>query len=249
MPEETRKTLTLRVGEAELEYQLVRSPRRKQTIAFAVDPGPVLIVRAPARTVISEIEEMIAQYQGWILQRMAEMREHAVSQAPRKYVTGEAIPYLGDPVPLEVIPALGLEAKCEKRNGLFKLQIPILLSDDAARDIGEAAVAAWFRKSAMEKFSERVEIWKRKLKVEPGQLIITNPKARWGSCDAKNNIRLSWRVLMAPLEIVDYVVAHELCHIVHRNHGPRFWSKLEKVMPDCLDRRDRLRKIGYDLTL
>ena len=249
MPEETRKILTRRVGETEFEYQLVRSPQRKKTIAFAVDPGPVLIVRAPARTVVSEIEETIVQYQGWILQRMAGMREHTVSQPPRKYVTGEEIPFLGNPVPLEVIPVLGLEAKCEIRDGLFKLQLPILLSDDAAREIGEAAVVAWFRKSAVDKFSERMEIWRRKLKVEPGRLIITDPKARWGSCDAKNNIRLSWRVLMAPLEIVDYVVAHELCHIVHRNHGPRFWSKLEKVMPDCLDRRDRLRKIGYDLTL
>ena len=193
--------------------------------------------------------EMIVQHLDWILQRMAEMREHAVSQPPREYISGEEIPYLGDSMPLKVLPTLGLDAKCEQRAGRFELQLPIALDDDAARESGEAAVAAWFRKRAAHMFAERVEIWKRKLKVEPGRLIVSDPKTRWGSCDAKNNIRLSWRILMAPLEIVDYIVAHELCHVVHRNHGPRFWRKLEKVMPDCLERRDQLRKIGYDLTL
>lgn len=249
MPEETRKSLTLRVGETEYEYQLVRSRRRKRTIAFAVDPGPVLTVRAPARTVIREIEETIVQHLDWILRRMAEMRVHAASQPPREYVTGEEIPYLGNPVRLEVIPALGFEAKCDKRDGQFELRLPIALREVDARESGEAAVTAWFRERAADKFAERVEIWKRKLKVEPGRVIVTDPQTRWGSCDASNNIRLSWRILMAPLEIVDYIVAHELCHVVHRNHGPRFWRKLEKAMPDCLARRDRLREIGYDLTL
>lgn len=249
MPEGTSKRLTLRVGEREYEYFLIRSPRRKSTVSFNVDPGPQLIVRAPSRTAAREIEEMLVQHWNWIFQRLSEMEAHAASQPAREYVTGERIPYLGKPVPLEVIPALGEEAKCVKRNGRFELRLPILLKEDAARETGEAAVTEWFRHRAAEKFAERIDVWKRQLKVEPGRIIVTDPKARWGSCDARNNIRLSWRILMAPLEIVDYIVAHELCHVVHRNHGPRFWSKLKKVMPDCLERRDRLREIGFDLRL
>lgn len=249
MREETRTTLTLEVGESEVAYQLIRSPRRKRTIAFAVDPGPVLVVRAPARTPAREIEEMMAQHMGWILRHIAEMRALDASRRSREYVTGEDIPYLGDPMPLHVVPVLGMEAECHRRNDRFELRLPIAASEEQARALGEAAVAGWFQSHAGEKFAERVGVWKRKLNVEPGRVIVTDPKTRWGSCDARNNIRLSWRILLAPLELVDYIVAHELCHVVHRNHGPRFWRKLEKVMPDCMERRDRLREIGHTLTL
>ena len=249
MPEETRRYLTLCVGDINHKYLLIRSQRRKQTISFSVDPGPNLTVRAPSRTAIREVEEMITQHSEWIQQRMLEIQEQENSHPPREYVTGEEIPYMGNLVPLEVIPALGTQAKCTKVKGQFELHLPISLKPEAARKCGEAAITEWFREDAEKRFAERVSIWKKKLKVEPGELIVTAPKTRWGSCDINNNIRLSWRILMAPIEIIDYIVAHELCHVVHRNHGPRFWKNLAKSMPDCIERRDQLGEIGFSLKL
>ncbi len=74
------------------------------------------------------------------------------------------------------------------------------------------------------------------------KLMLTEPERQWGSCNAQNVIRLNWRLIMAPLSLIDYVAAHELCHVPHKNHGPRFWRMLEKSMPDYKARRRQLRQ-------
>ncbi len=249
MPVENHKNLTLTIDNQEQNYQLIRTKKRKRTLSFDVESGPTLVIRAPARTSVSEVEDMIRHHIKWIKRRTAEIQQEEKLQPKLKFITGERIPYLGNLIPLEVIPILGQETKCEKKNGKFDLYLPISLNPDEARECSKKAVASWFKSQAEIKFAERVEIWKNKLKVEPGKIIITDPKTRWGSCDVKNNIRLSWRILMAPLTVVDYLVAHELCHVVHRNHGPRFWKKLEKSMPDCIERRNQLKMIGSYLNL
>ena len=240
----------MRVGDTELPYTVARSRRRRRTVAFGVDPGPVLTVRAPQSATLKSIEELASENARWILRRIDELKERGVVSAePRQYVSGEVVPYLGRRYRLDVVPALGAEARCVLRRGFMELHLPVALSPDDVIEAGKAAVTAWFESRAAARFPERVAIWSRKLKVRPGRTIVTSPQHRWGSCDARNNIRLNWRILMAPLALVDYVVAHELAHVVHKNHGARFWRKLEKAMPDYRERRDTLQEIGQELTL
>ena len=244
-PARTRK---LRLGDADVPYALVRSRRRRSTVAFAIEDGAVLTVRAPQRTTVAEIEELARDHARWILRRLEEVRD-IVPPRRRSWVTGETIPYLGREVPLDVVPVLGLAASCQLRGGMMELYLPITMRQ---RDAGESAVdvlTKWYRARAADHFAERADAWAERLRVRYGRMIVTSPLQRWGSCDAHNNIRINWRVLLAPPRIVDYVIAHELCHVVHRNHGPRFWAKLERAMPDCVARRDELRRIGPALTL
>ena len=83
----------------------------------------------------------------------------------------------------------------------------------------------------------------------PGKLMIRQPQKRWASCDKDGNLRFNWRVIMAPMVLVDYIVAHELCHLRHLDHSPAYWRMLRSVMPDFERRRERLRVNGprYDL--
>ena len=237
------------MGDTELPYTVARSRRRRRTVAFGVDPGPVLTVRAPQSESLRSIEELASENARWILRRIDELRERGISAEPRQYVSGEVIPYLGRRYRLDVVPALGGVAHCALRRGFMELYLPVAFGPEDAVESGKSAITAWFESRAAAKFPERIAIWSRKMKVQPGRIIVTNPRHRWGSCDVRNNIRLNWRILMAPLSIVDYVVAHELAHVVHKNHGPRFWRKLEKAMPDYRERRDTLRDIGQELTL
>jgi predicted metal-dependent hydrolase len=101
---------------------------------------------------------------------------------------------------------------------------------------------ARYRVQALEKVSERMQIWQLLLGVKAGRLKVTNAAKRWGSCSPDNNICVTWRIMLLPLELLDYIVVHELCHIVHKNHSARFWGLMGSVMPDYRERDGRLNR-------
>lgn len=100
----------------------------------------------------------------------------------------------------------------------------------------------WFKKRARQIFPERVDFWAQRMNLTPRRVFVTAPLRQWGSCTAQNDIRLNWRLLLLPPEILDYVVVHELAHIPHKHHQPPFWACVASVMPDYLARRQTLRQ-------
>jgi len=106
------------------------------------------------------------------------------------------------------------------------------------------AVVAWYKRHAEERLPERVHEWACKLRLEAPQVLVRDQRQRWGSCDASGVMRLNWRIVQAPVVLIDYVAAHELVHLVHREHGPAFWAMLGKAMPDYEERKRRLLEIG-----
>jgi predicted metal-dependent hydrolase len=109
------------------------------------------------------------------------------------------------------------------------------------------AVVTWYRHHAAERLPERAAIWARKMGVTVPVVLIRDQRRRWGSCDPKGNLRFNWRIVQAPMRLVDYVVAHELVHLAHRNHTAAFWAALGRVMPDYEARREALRGMGARL--
>ena len=110
------------------------------------------------------------------------------------------------------------------------------------------AVVSWLRAHAARRLPERVEAWRRTAGVAIPRLIIADQQKRWGSCDQRGTIRLNWRIIQAPMRLVDYVVVHELVHLRHRGHGRDYWQALGRVLPDYERRREELRQLGARLT-
>jgi predicted metal-dependent hydrolase len=109
-------------------------------------------------------------------------------------------------------------------------------------------LVAWYRARAAQKLPERVQAWAHAAGGKPiGEVIISDQRKRWASCDPKGNLRFNWRIIQGPLRLVDYVVAHELVHVRHRDHTPAFWRALEEVQGDFDDRRRRLRELGHQM--
>ena len=106
---------------------------------------------------------------------------------------------------------------------------------------------ALVRSRAAERLPERVEAWRAKAGVAPPRVVVADQRKRWGSCDHRGTIRLNWRIVQAPMRLVDYVVVHELAHLRHRGHGRDYWRAVGRVMPDYERRRDELRKCGFAL--
>ncbi len=105
----------------------------------------------------------------------------------------------------------------------------------------------WYREHALAKLNEKVQRYSKILRVDPEFVGIRTFKGRWGSCSSKSKLAFNWKIIISPSRIVDYVVLHELCHLIHHNHGPKFWKSVERACPDFRDHKEWLRVHGHIL--
>ena len=213
--------------------RLIRSKRK--TIALIVERDGSVTVRAPLKMSAKSIEEFVEKHSRWVQKKQAELQSIAPAQ-PRKFQAGEQFLYLGQAFPLEIVSgtkrALALD-------GAFKL---------AATEHGNAEriFRNWYRKEAETIIAERVAFFAAKYQLKIGRIRITSARTRWGSCSSAGTLSFSWRLLMTPPEVIDYVVIHELAHTIHHNHSRRFWNLVEKLMPDYKERRKLLKRYGQE---
>ena len=226
-------------GGTELSYTIRRSPRRKKTVAVTVDPTGGILVVAPERVATDRLDSIVGRKAEWIVRRIRRAGAHRAALSPREFVSGESVLYLGRHYRLKVNPDATGPAKL--RGGW--LHVP---AAGGGQDLAEirAGVVAWFRRRAAERLPERVAAWHAKAGVPMPHVKLASQQKRWGSCDQAGTIRLNWRIIQAPMRLVDYVVVHELVHLRHRGHGRDYWQAVGRVMPDYERRRRDLRERG-----
>ena len=210
--------------------KIIRSRRR--TIALIVQTDGSLLVRAPNRATRKQINAMVIQHAEWIAKKQARVSEFAIT--PRQFLEGERFPFLGESYSLKLVAA---EKPLLELNGNFQLAKSVL---GQAEQIFEK----WYRQQARSVFTERVDFYAGEFGFKYAKLKLSSARTRWGSCSAKGNINLTWRLVMVPLEIVDYVVVHELSHLREHNHSKAFWLQVEATLPDYKSRRKWLKDNG-----
>ena len=164
----------------------------------------------------ARLDEIVTRKAPWIVQRLRRAERHGPTPTPREFVSGESVLYLGRHYRLKVQP--GDTGVARLRGGW--LHVPAPVGAQQAAHV-RAALVAWLRRHAAERLPERVEAWRAKAGVSPSRVVVADQRKRWGSCDQRGAIRLNWRIVQAPMRLVDYVVVHELVHLRHRGHGPR----------------------------
>ena len=211
--------------------QIIRSKRK--TLALIVKPDGSVFVRAPLRTPKAVIDEFVRKNTQWVERKQAEALA-ARSPAPRQYLSGETFLYLGTAYPLEILVGQNEPLRLD---GTFKL--------DASRQ-HEAAFAfeRWYREQARQILSERVNHLAHQYDFQYKRIRVTSARTRWGSCSSTGSLSFSWRLIQAPLAVVDYVVVHELVHTVIHNHSKGFWQRVGTIIPDYREHRRWLREHG-----
>lgn len=246
----TQETGHIALGDREVPFTVIRNRRRKRTIAFTIDDNMGLRILAPARARLSTIKIMLRQRSGWIADKIAERQKSPRASSPKDFTDGKTISYLGYSYRIYITQNDQEPHGCRVTPRRFVVNIPVTgLSAPALQQEVRMEIQLWLKKRAKTKFQKRMDLWAEILGVKYRKLIISNPEQRWGSCTTNNVVRLNWRLIMAPLPLLDYVAAHELCHVVHKNHSMRFWRLLGTVMPDYKERRKKLRQIGHGLVL
>jgi predicted metal-dependent hydrolase len=235
------------VNEMPIGFSVVRSRRRKRTISFMLGDDLQLRVLAPNRVGLSTIHRLLQRRAPWITRKLGErQRQQSTNQAP-VFTQDGCVAYLGHACRIEIT-RNGVARGCQIGFRRFTVNLPdVALSDDELRQEVRLEILLALKKRAKKLFRKRMDVWAPRLGVSYKDVRVVDPQRQWGSCNVQNVIRMNWRLIMAPLSLLDYVVAHELCHVQHKNHGPRFWRQVASVMPDYPTRRKQLRLIGASL--
>ena len=233
-------------GDARIKYQVVRSPRRRKTIEVTVDEPGMVTVAAPADTPPEQLEATVRRRAGWILRHNGAT---FAAPPPRRFVSGESLPYLGRSVPLTVHPTDDPRVGIRFHHWQFDVDVPRSLRGKERLEKVRAAFEAWYRERAAMKLPPRVERIASHLGVQPKEVLIRNQRRRWASCAPDGTLRFNWRAIMVPPALLDYVVAHELAHLRVRSHTSGYWSVVAQAIPDYRLRRQRLREVGPLLSI
>ncbi len=239
---------SVRFGNTDIHYEVRRSERRKKTVQITIDGAGVQVV-APADTPASQVKAILRKRAAWILRHS---REDTPPPAPKRFVSGETMPYLGRNVKLIVETAdPGANAGAPSLrfdHWRFRVAIPESLEGDARQQSVQLAFERWYRIRAEHRLGDGVRRWWHRLgnEGEP-KTLIRNQRQRWGSCAPDGTLRFNWRVMMLEPSLVEYVIVHELCHLSVNNHSADFWQLMASILPDTERRRRRLREAGKTL--
>ena len=233
------ETSVIAWGNKHLPYTIQRSARRKKTVAVTVDSAGGVLLVAPAQLATSELDALVRRKAPWIDKQIRRVKSLESMPASREFVSGESMLYLGRHYRLKV---------CPRENGPPKLRgrwlhVSARVGADQPDEV-RSALISWLRQRAQERLPERVGAWCLKVGVAMPQVLVADQRKRWGSCDQGGTIRLNWRIIQAPMRLVDYVVVHELVHLQHRGHGRDYWQAVGRVMPGYERRREELRELG-----
>ena len=221
--------------------EVIRTSRRK-TADIRVEEGAVSVI-VPVSTSVEKIDQLLLSKRMWIKEKMALQRDMAAASS-KQFVSGEAFPYLGRNYRLKV--ETGLFAPVKLLQGHLVVQTP---EGSQQPHMIRNALVRWYKRQASLKIREKVKRYAPIVGVETTGVSIKTFKSRWGSCTAKGELEFNWLIMLAPNRMVDYVVIHELCHLIHHDHSPEFWREVMRVMPDYQVCREWLRDNSLGLVV
>ncbi len=220
----------------------VRESERRTTLEIVVDRDGSLVLAAPPGVPEEDLEAFVEEHLVWVYTKLEQKQAQVRPRAPKEYVPGEGFFYLGRSYRLKVVDGGNDRPPLRLYRGWFELR------QDVVAD-GRQQFIEWYTvhidpvlKRTVARFSQRIE-------TPPEELHLQDMGYRWGSTDRRGHLYFHWRVAMLPFRMIEYVVAHELTHLVEREHTEEFWMRLERMVPDYVERRRWLQQEGawYDL--
>ncbi|MFG6561835.1 M48 family metallopeptidase [Sulfitobacter sp. 1A15299] len=235
----TRELHRLRYGEQDIQYEIVRRPRK--TLEIAVEPDASVVIAAPQDATLEAIEAKLRKRAAWVTRQQRYFSQFLPRTTERRFVAGETHLYLGRQYRLKVMPDVKEGVRLVR--GFIVVQTHRPTKSEVTRRL----VQEWYRDRAHIKFPERVELclglFPEPEVFRPRGLIVRQLKQRWGSMSPAGRLLLNLRLIQAPVDAIDYVVTHELCHVAEPHHGIAFFELLDKVMPDWKARKIRLERL------
>jgi predicted metal-dependent hydrolase len=221
-----------------LDYEIVYSPKRKK-LTITVERDRSIVVKAPTGTDLEKIQEAVESRKLWLYEKTHHEQKYYPSLYPpgKELVNGESLPYLGRNYQLEL---------SDSSEEIQFVSNRFLVPKAQAKQRGEV-FKNWYIQKAKEQILPRVQIYALRMGVEFNLAKITDSKYRWGSCTSKNNVNFNWRLIKAPMFVINYVIVHELAHLLESNHTSTFWNIVAVQVPNYQLAKNWLRDNGNTL--
>ena len=226
----------LQYGKTAINYQLSYTDREK--LAIHVHPDTSISVEAPLGSEFSEVEKRVHKRAAWILKQQRNFRRYSFEIPKRQYVSGESHRYLGRQYRLNVI-ADDVEIEVIRMDRGI---ITMFLKSKSPEHV-KKALDNWMRERARVIFAERVAEWHPRFErydILYPQVVVRSMKSRWGSCTQAGKITLNLKLIQVPKRLIDYIIVHELSHLVEHSHAPAFYALMSCIMPDWEERKEKL---------
>jgi predicted metal-dependent hydrolase len=236
----------IQYGNRKISFRIERSNRRK-TLGIYISPKSDVVVRSPRFLEVDKILEIVKKRARWIIEKQELVKNHGDMGSAKEFVSGESFPYLGKQYRLKLIKSVSKEEKCKLINGRFLVEVNWELKGQGIKRTVRKTLMDWYLRRAEEKIPERVKLYARQIGKWPERVEIKNHKRQWGSCSHKGIVRFNWKIIMVPVTILDYVIVHELCHLIYQHHSSQFWQKVQTIVPDYAKRRDKLREYSLQI--
>ncbi|MEN6332902.1 MAG: SprT family zinc-dependent metalloprotease [Phycisphaerales bacterium] len=231
---------TVRLGECDVAYEVRRSSRARN-VRLKVNAADGLVVVIPEAYDVTTVPDMLVGRRGWIEKQLAYFRTAPAWEPEAEPNDGQTILFRGDPHLLSVCAATaGQRSSVSLERHSIQIHLP-------PQDKGLAVLTRWLRQQARSQIEGELRVLAQGR--EYGRLYVMDQRTRWGSCSGKNNLSFNWRLVMAPPEVLRYVVAHEIAHLTERKHSPRFWLVVRGLVGDVEGPRRWLREHGGKLRL
>jgi len=220
--------------------EVIRTNRLRTATIKVV--GNKVEVSVPQLLSDARIKDLLMKKSTWIKRKLIDHSQIALPK-PKEYINGEAFPYMGRNYRLKVVK--GSENAVKLTQGYIQVTVArtAKVNDQLIRDL----LVNWYMDLAIARLKEKTLKYAKQLGVIPKSISVRDYKSRWGSCSVKGDISYNWRIILAPQEIVDYVVVHELSHMIQHNHSPKYWKLVEKIFPNHQDCREWLKVNGSRL--
>ncbi len=218
--------------------KVIKSNRK--TFCIEINDYGKIILRIPKNSCDLEIEKFLNKHKNWIYKKLKVIERRGIELYPKKFIEGERFLFLGKFYKLKIVE--NQKEKVSLKNN------EINVSDKHTTDVRKVIIE-FYKKKAFEIISERVDFYSKKYDYKYNKIKITSANKRFGSCTNKGNLNFTFRLIMTPIEIIDYVVVHELVHLVDKTHKKSFYEKVEKILPDYQKRIKWLNENSYLLKI
>ena len=219
-----------------IEYS-VRESRRAKRIIMRLDAKRGLEIVYPRGIRQPAPAEVLVEHQDWVLETLEKARVWQSTAFQRQYVQGAIFPYLGDDLRLSLLTSTNGKPSVKRVGARLDVALPPAVEGNDSAAL-RTAIELFYRQQAKLHLPRRTREIAETIGLKYGRVYIRNQKTRWGSCSSKGNLNFNLRLMMAPPAAIDYVIIHELCHLVHMNHSRAFWALVAKHCPDWQDWRE-----------
>ena len=215
------------------QIKLVRKPFRRNISLYVKPPAEIRVVTSQT-TSLQQVQKFVELKESWIESHLLKFKNYKDKFPEKKILQSETFPFLGENLELRFVVTPLKNIFFSQADRFLNLHVPESLWNELKdEDLSEhrEALKKFYKREAEKLISERAKLWSAQMDLHPKSLKFKNQKTRWGSCSNRGGVNINWRLIAAPLEIIDYILIHEFCHLEHMNHSQDFWALVGQHAP------------------